>query len=188
MGATAHVILRGSNNENPISLIYNIKEDYPIFHRKDLVVMSLRTRVILSITVSVLVFMGALYGVSQVLVIKGFEKLEQREANANVERVRNAMDEQFNFLVSKITDWAAWDDAFKFANDKNAEFVASTLIPDAPGNLNINNLIYVDNKGEFIGALGYDLDEGKPVPVDEFLKKLLVPGSYCLAPLFKRKL
>jgi len=55
--------------------------------------MSLRTRVIISVTLSVLVFMGALYGISQVLVIDGFEKLEQREANANVERVRNSINQ-----------------------------------------------------------------------------------------------
>ena len=70
--------------------------------------MSLRTRVILSISISVLVLIGALYGVSQVLIIEGFKRLEEREASANVERARNAINENFDFLQSKIGDWAAW--------------------------------------------------------------------------------
>ncbi len=142
--------------------------------------MSLRTRVILSIVVSVMIFLGALYGVSQVLVIKGFETLEQREATANIERVRNAVDEQFNFLVSKIVDWAAWDEAFKFAIGKNDGFKAANMPDESPGNLNINDMIYINNRGEFIGVLGYDLVDRKPAPTEDFLFKYLVPGSYLL--------
>ncbi len=142
--------------------------------------MSLRVRVILSITVSVMIFLGALYGVSQVLVIKGFEALEHREATANIERVRNAVEEQFNFLESKIVDWGAWDEAYKFVIGQNDGFKEANLPEESPGNLKINDMIYINNKGEFIGVLGYDLEEGKPAPTDDFFFKFLVPGSYLL--------
>ncbi len=142
--------------------------------------MSLRSRVILSITVSVLIFLGALYGVSQVLVVKGFETLEQREAEANIERVRKAVDEQFSFLAGKIIDWAAWDDAFNFVKEPKKEFFTSIFVPDAPGNLKINEMIYFNKKNEIVGALGYDLVQGKPAPVNDYVYKFLVPGNYFL--------
>jgi sensor domain CHASE-containing protein/signal transduction histidine kinase len=142
--------------------------------------MSLRTRVIFSITVSVLILIGALYGVSQVLIIDGFTKLEEREASSNVTRARNAFNENFEFLQSKIKDWAAWDDAYKYVQDKNEAFAKANFFDAAASNLKVNYMMFYDKNGIMISEVGWDLVADKVLPGTDFFHKFFSPTNHFL--------
>lgn len=80
----------------------------------------------------VLLVMGASFGLLGVLVAgkirAEFARLELREAERNVERVRESVDAAVAAVCTKLSDWAVWDDAYAFVEDGNAAFVDSNVV------------------------------------------------------------
>lgn len=138
---------------------------------------SLRVIVSSVIVLMVISLIGGLYFIASNVLLDRFAKLEERESNLNVERVRNTVEEQYAYLQSKLQDWAYWDDAYKFVQDGNKPFRDSNLTDNALPNLKIHLLIYTNEAKEIVAALQYDLDQQKPTPVTSEIKKLVSPDS-----------
>ena len=81
--------------------------------------MKLGTKTMLILGVMMVSLVLALYLVSTRVVEKGFAQLEDQYARQNVTRVLRAIDDRSHFLGNSAEDWAFWDDAYKFVQDKN---------------------------------------------------------------------
>jgi len=51
--------------------------------------------------------------------LSNFLELEQQDTLKSVERVKNAITTEQNYLDCTIRDWAFWDDTYQFVEDKN---------------------------------------------------------------------
>jgi signal transduction histidine kinase len=80
---------------------------------------------------------------------------------------------EVNSLSDKSTDWAAWDDTYKFIDDKNQAYIKSNLVDQTFMGLKINLIIFLNNNGEFVYSQGYDYKASKKIAVPDSLKNIL---------------
>ncbi len=91
--------------------------------------------------------MGACYFVVSPLVLRGFTDLEQREAIRNTERVYDELNHQANEIHQNASDWSNWDDAYRFINDRNGNFISSNL---STVWLNLDVMAFLDTQGNIV--------------------------------------
>jgi sensor domain CHASE-containing protein len=68
----------------------------------------------------------------------GFVKVEKEDSERNVKRVLDAFTEIVNNLSIKASDWAKWDDTYRFIEDKNQDYIQSNLTDEALTDLKLN--------------------------------------------------
>ncbi len=111
---------------------------------------SLRTRVV---TILLAVFVASVsleLAIQHLVVYPRFLELERAQVTRNVERAVEALQRELDLLIPSIKDWALWDDAYRFVQDHNSEFVAANLNPQALQALAVQVLAFYDQKGERI--------------------------------------
>lgn len=142
--------------------------------------MSIRSKAIALILTTMLVFLTSLFLVAEYVLMERFQTLESREAQNNIERVRNAILLEFDFLKSKAADWIAWDDAYTFVQNGNPEFRAANLFDQNGENMKVNFLVYFNEEGKVMGSFGWDLEQAKPLPIPAEIMNFLQPGAHFL--------
>jgi sensor domain CHASE-containing protein/two-component sensor histidine kinase len=142
--------------------------------------MSIRSKAIALILTTMLVFLTSLFLVAEYVLMERFQTLESREAHNNIERVRNAIHLEFDFLKAKAADWIAWDDAYAFVQNGNQEFRAANLFDQNGANMKVNFLVYFNQEGKALGSFGWDLENEKPLPIPAEIMNFLQPGAHFL--------
>ncbi len=155
--------------------------------------MTLRNKTLFLISLTLIILIVILYSISRTILHRGFNKVEKdlnigfatvEDANTrrNVSRVVDALHQKIENLSTKASDWAQWDDTYKFVLDHNKAYAESNLEPSSVLNLKINYLLIHNLKGELVAGVGLDLDKGESTPLSEGIKELLKPGSTLLKP------
>ncbi|MFH7243966.1 MAG: adenylate/guanylate cyclase domain-containing protein [Spirulina sp.] len=127
--------------------------------------MNLRHKTLLLTTVPLLGFLVLVYASLSVILQRSYSRLEQQDAQRNVQRVEEAVISDLNHLHSLTEDWAAWDDTYQFIRDGNAAYVESNFQKYAFESLRMNVLVLVNTEGEVIYSNAYDLEKGEFAPV-----------------------
>ena len=108
-----------------------------------------RRRVV--ILLIVLSLSAALLGVQSVAVHKvlfdSFSTLEERQAERSLDQVVKALETDMDHLATSAHDYAVWDDAFNFVRTRDPHFIASNFTPDTLGNLNVDVVWMLDERG-----------------------------------------
>ena len=90
--------------------------------------MSIRYKIILTLGI-ISIGIGFLnMGLARRFILPSFLKIETDLAQTNVERVIEAYDNKFEYLSSKISDWANWDDTYNFIIDKKNNKVFKCIL------------------------------------------------------------
>jgi diguanylate cyclase (GGDEF)-like protein len=115
----------------------------------------------------------------------GFAKLESQSIADNNDKVHRLINGNIAHLATTVGDWGAWDDTYKFMQDKNTAFIDSNLVAETFINLNINTMLFVDNRGRVVYGKAIDLDTKRQVPTStdiiNYLRKTNIfkgSGSY----------
>ena len=118
--------------------------------------MRLRAKIIIiTAAVSVAMFL-ALYGGSQLILMKDYERLEKQEVQKNVERTLNVLSNELQDLSSTTGDWAVWDDTYAFVQGANNEYVQANLEePEAFANLRVDIVVFINTQGKIIFGSTY---------------------------------
>ncbi len=114
---------------------------------------SIRKKTIAVLVLLVTVLLGVLFGVLTHVLEAGFGALEMREARLNVERVRESFSEHAEDVCGRAVDWAAWDDTYTFARDRNQAYVESNLSHVSFAAMNLSLLVIANEEGEVIAAV-----------------------------------
>ncbi|MDD5434617.1 MAG: CHASE4 domain-containing protein, partial [Nitrospira sp.] len=109
-----------------------------------------------------------LIGASHIL-LNSFLDLEQNNMTTNVERAHLAFTNELEQISTINGDYSGWDEAYKFIQNGNHNFIKSNLPDTIFPQLHINFLMYVTNEGKFLYSRGYDLERGEPAPIPESL-------------------
>lgn len=112
--------------------------------------MKLRNFSILSIGLLISFLILFQLVVSKSIVKAGFQKLEDEQTLFLVSAAKRALHMKLLDLDKLLIDWTSWDDSYRFAQDRNPEFINSNLTIDT---FLDQSLIYVaikDRKGEVI--------------------------------------
>ncbi|OGS34859.1 MAG: hypothetical protein A2293_07030 [Elusimicrobia bacterium RIFOXYB2_FULL_49_7] len=109
---------------------------------------------------------------------KGFSVIERNSAERNVARVSDALSLRIKGLAVKASDWAMWDDTYRFIRNRNREYIASNLGVDALTALKINGILMVDTTAQMAFSMFADLESGEEIPLPDGLKPYLISGSF----------
>jgi len=94
-------------------------------------------------------------------VLDNINRLEVEQVQTKTDRTGEIIDNELEYLLSKSSDWAYWDDTYNFVVNHNQEYIATNLVPETFGNLNIDSIVYLDNKGATAYAKAYDSQTGQ---------------------------
>jgi sensor domain CHASE-containing protein len=128
---------------------------------------------ILILAVLALVFLSAAVAVVNLAVTPAVTSLERDLANENVERVKQYIQSELDYLQGNNQDWAGWDETHQFMLGQNEAFPISNLADESLMTLRINALYLVDPDGRLVWGRLLDLETGLPIPAEEgFLRPL----------------
>jgi len=80
-------------------------------------------------------------------------------------------------VATKCYDWAAWDDAWQFLEDGNADFARQNLADVTLIDMNVSAIVFLDNAGHVKLARACDLEARNMIDVPHALLDQLKPGS-----------
>jgi len=137
--------------------------------------MNLRIKVLLTLLFLMTLFGSAEYGVFRWVIFPSFLALEREEAREDLERCVRALNREIYHLDSFTNDWAAWDDTYRFMQDRDPIYIESNLV-DQTFVGNRLNLVYICTpKGEIVWGQSRGGKEYRPIELPQFSSKALNP-------------
>lgn len=131
--------------------------------------MSLRTKALLIIGVTLICLAGTLYVTSRFTLMRGLAEIEGQEAQKYVERVLAALSQEVFDLENNTVDWSAWDDTYTFIEDANSEYIESNLVDETFIALRLNLMLFIHSSGRIVFGKAFDLDNGEEIPISPSL-------------------
>jgi len=142
--------------------------------------MTLRTKIILVISVLSALSIAVLFLVQNIILSTRFARLERENTERNIDRAVGAVWKDVSSVSTTVGDWAPWDDTYVFVQDNNTDYITYNLTDDTVANLGMNLILYVNNAGELVHGKAMDLENGVEVPLPSSVSELLSPGSLLL--------
>lgn len=139
---------------------------------------SIRFKTLSLMTVCVFSLFVVITLVTTRIISNGFSSIENQKINENLGRVSDVYKFDLANLGTKMADWSAWDDTYRFIVDKNTSFKESNLVYSTLVNLKINYMIFVDTNGEIVESIGInDSTRGRLGEIPDDLKGLVFKDS-----------
>ena len=82
------------------------------------------------------------YITSELVVVRGVEAIEGNASSEKMRQLRNHIHSQQHQIGHIAVDWACWDDAYRFMQDMNSEFIATNLRQPMLRKLNLSSIAY----------------------------------------------
>jgi diguanylate cyclase (GGDEF)-like protein len=149
--------------------------------------MSLRQKVLSILLAAVLLYGGAEYAIHHWLVFPEFLRLEEQQAEQDLQRVLGALEKEIRHLDEVCWDWAGWDDMYAFVESRDPRFIASNLVLSTFLDNRINLIYLYDRQGRLLWGEAHETTEGRPLALALFEKPALaeilalpglVPGDH----------
>ena len=129
--------------------------------------------------------MVLVFSISKNIVLDGFSVIEANQTENNVKRIKEAINEKIKNLVTKSSDWAIWDDMYKFAQDGNQAFIETNLNVVSFDNLKIDHMLIADRSGDIKFQLSFDYVDKNQLVLSDKIKNRFKPGGELLAKVDK---
>ncbi len=104
---------------------------------------------ILTLLIAAALPVALLFFTSRIL-FNEFARLEEREVLINVDRAKQAMNQEADALAKMVEDWAVWDDSYAFIQDRNEAFLQSNCTQQTFVNLHIDLIAFLDQDGKLV--------------------------------------
>ena len=113
--------------------------------------------------------------VALLIVQNNFSKLEKNTLESNLTRVNRSLSSYSSDMAKTVIDWSEWDDTYNYAADHNTNYEHSNLVTNTFATLKINLFAVIDNRGNPVSVLMYDLNKDEftdppPVLVSDLIK------------------
>jgi len=139
--------------------------------------MSLKKRITIYISLSVLVLVGFIIIISKLIILDEFEQMERNSLQRDMERTKNIIDKEISNLSVTTRDYASWDDTYGFIINRNQEFIDGNIIEQTFTELNLNLMIFMNPEGKIVLQRAVDLNTKEFCPVDSSVYRYLKAGS-----------
>ena len=104
------------------------------------------------------------YVTSELVVVRGVDAIEGNTSSEKMRQLRNHIHAQQRQIGHIAVDWACWDDAYRFMQNMDPEFVATNLRQMMLRKLNLSSIAYYDREGvhpAFIEDSAENWEQGK---------------------------
>lgn len=139
--------------------------------------MTLRKRTFVLMIAMAGVAFVILYGVSRVILLDSFVRLETQNTRENLQRIVNTLSDELNALEGSSGNWANWDETYFFLRDGSSDYVTVNMIDDTFYNLNLNLIAFANLSGEIVYERAFDLANGTDLPIPGDITRHLALGS-----------
>jgi signal transduction histidine kinase/DNA-binding response OmpR family regulator len=139
--------------------------------------MTLRTKTLYIISLTVIGLLVVLYITSTTIVMGGFARVEDQDTRKNVQRVLDAYADEIAKLNITAGDWATWDATYAFIEDRNQAYIDENVSEATTARLGLNVLAYIHSSGRVVIGTGFDPATGKSTPLPESFAAHLVPSD-----------
>jgi signal transduction histidine kinase/DNA-binding response OmpR family regulator/HPt (histidine-containing phosphotransfer) domain-containing protein len=139
--------------------------------------MSLRFKTLAIIGLAIFGLVAILLAASKTILLNGYTDLEEKYVRRNMERVLGALSQELSSLDRLASDWAGWDDTYRFIADKNEPYIKSNLVDQTFTEAGLNLVLYLNPSGDTVFAKGFDLITKEEMPVSQgFVGQLVANG------------
>lgn len=144
-------------------------------------VMTIRKQTFLVITVMFSILVASLILVARYVFLDSLKQVEDNLMKQNVERVENVFSHTVSGLESTTSDWASWDDTYKFVTDVDDDYIENNLVDDTFNTLSLNFMLFYDTAGNLVMSKAYDLENEEMVPVPSEVKESLAENKQLIS-------
>jgi len=135
--------------------------------------MTVRRKTLFIIAITCLGLVIVLYAASRTLLLGGFVKLEQTVAQANVQRVLKALDQDMGAADRFTYDRAATDEMYKYMASPTGDYIQSVFGKDGsgtPATRRYNFIVLMDTSGHIVLSRGRDIATNTIIDIPESLQ------------------
>lgn len=122
--------------------------------------MRLQTRIILLMIFFFLIFVLLGSAATRMLLGPLLLAAEEEVARINLMRVASALHRESEHLAILITDWAHWDETYRFIQDRNRRFQVTNLSPATFTKTRLDLLLFINGDGDVVWARQRDHASG----------------------------
>jgi PAS domain S-box-containing protein len=139
--------------------------------------MNLRTKTFLIIAITIICAFMILAVLLGNFIRNGYEREEYQLTNDKLQQSESAINITIDNLLSFAKDWATWDDTYKFAQDRNEEYIKRNLMDATFIDNRFNLIAVVNSRNEIVYVQTFNLLEEEAVQVPEELLTYLTKNS-----------
>lgn len=138
--------------------------------------MRLKTKIIGILLIILSLYAGLSFAIQQIAIFPSFLSLERMLAERDLIRCVEALRRELHHLDLVTHDWAAWDDTYRFLEERHAGYIESNLGPKTFFD-NQFNLIYICTpEGKKVWGEAWDFNVRRRIDFPEFPSDSLVKG------------
>ena len=136
--------------------------------------MSLRGKTLLIVGATLLGLCAVLFVIARLTVLQRFAGLEENEVRQHLDRVSNAITNEYDLLSTVARDDSQWDEGYRFVQQPSPSWGETNFPNSTLSALRINLLAFLNNAGEPVHAREFNPETGSQVPAEwEMLQPLL---------------
>lgn len=136
--------------------------------------MTLRTKTLVAITLTLVALMVVLSLVLSRIVINTYAELEQEQTQQHLQRALNAMDREIDALQLTIQSWSAWDNSREFVTGTRPAYrEENNLNEQITDTLRLNMMLFFDKKKRLVDGVVADTHTSQIVQVPQSLLQYL---------------
>ncbi len=102
-----------------------------------------------------LLAVGATLAVQHWVILPGFVELERNKAKRDLARVMDSIDREIGYVRQVAADWAAWDDTYRFVQDRNTPYIDSNFQWESLEASGINSLFVYNHNHQRVWGETY---------------------------------
>ena len=134
--------------------------------------MSLRSRVAALLVALSVALAGIMYSTQQWVVMPTFVDIERMAAELNVNRCVEALRRDLQSLADTTSDWAYWDDTYRYVYDRNEQYEHVNLSDNAFLNARLDLICILDNDGQLVWGEGRDNERCRRIELPNLFEQL----------------
>lgn len=139
--------------------------------------MSINKKTIIITLLMFLVLSVAIYAIMRIVLLEKFELLQNQESEKNMLRISEIFNSLQENLGMTSRDYSDWDETYAFVKGDNPNFLNDNAHESVFANLELNFLIFTDNKQEVVFKKFYDLKIGSEMPFPDEMLSYFEGGS-----------
>jgi|GEM_PF-2860630 len=137
----------------------------------------LRKKMLSFMIVLSLVMMGTIFFAMNFILGSSILRLEEKNTEKNLQRVKNIIADELGRLESIARDWANSIETYAFLAEPTQRFIEKNLSDEVFSDLKVGFMVFLDSRGRLVLKKGFDFLAGKKIPVFFSLNEHLQPGS-----------
>jgi|GEM_PF-6967959 len=110
--------------------------------------MNLKPKIIIILLFAFAFFVLAQFITEKVVLLPDYWDLQETAAIKDMQRCKDAISSEVNHVGILASDWATWDDTYRFVNDRNEQFIKSCLPETAFEAANLNLIYFYNTSGQ----------------------------------------